>query len=61
MGTNDLRLNAEPEEIANGIVNTAALCKESVCKIIVSAILPRGDTVNEKWETVNEKKTKSCV
>ena len=61
MGTSDLRLNAEPEKIANDIVNTAALGKESGCEVIVSAILPREDTVNEKGETVNEKKTKNCV
>ena len=40
-GTNDLRSNADPEEIANNIVDVAVSCKENSSEVIVSTILPR--------------------
>ena len=35
-----LRSNADPEDIANSIVDVAVSCKENGSKVVVSAILP---------------------
>ena len=60
-GTNDLRSNADPEEITNGIVDVAVSCKENGSEVIVSAILPRLDKLNEKGTVVNEKTKELCL
>ena len=39
-GTNDPRSNADPEDIANSIVDVAVSCKENGSKKVVSAIIP---------------------
>ena len=60
-GTNDLRSNADPEEITNGIVDVAVSCKENGSEVIVSAILPRRYKLNEKGTVVNEKTKELCL
>ena len=35
-----LRWNADPEDIANSIVDVAVSCKENGSEVVVSAILP---------------------
>ena len=59
--TNNLRSNTDPEEIANSIVNVAVSCKENVSEVVVSAILPRRDKLNEKGTVVNEKTKELCL
>ena len=54
-GTNDLRSNADPEEIANSIVDVAVSCKENGLEVVVSAIWPRRSKLNEKGTVANEK------
>ena len=60
-GTNDPRSNADPEDIANSIVDVAVSCKENGSKKVVSAILPWRDKLNEKRTVVNEKTNKLCM
>ena len=60
-GTNDLRSNADPEEIANNIVDVAVSCKENSSEVIVSTILPRRNQLNEKGTVVNEKMKELCL
>ena len=60
-GTNDLRSNADPEEIANSIVDVAVFCKENGLEVVVSVILPRRDKSNEKGTVVNEKTKELCL
>ena len=60
-GTNDLRSNADPEEIANSIVDVGVSCKENGLEVIVSAIFPRRDKLNEKGTVVNEKTKELCL
>ena len=60
-GTNDLRSNDNPEEIANSIVGVAVSCKENGLEVVVSAILPRRDKLNEKGTVVNEKTKELCM
>ena len=38
-GTNNLRSNTDPEEIANSIVDVAIYCKENGSEVVASAIL----------------------
>ena len=60
-GTNDLRSNADPEEIANSIIDVAVFCKEYGWEVIVSAILPQSNKLNEKGTVVNEKTKELCL
>ena len=60
-GTNDLRSNADPEEIVNSIVDVAVSSKENSSEVIVSTILPRRDKLNEKGTVVNEKTKELCL
>ena len=60
-GTNDLRSNADPEQIANSIVDVAVSCKENGSEVIVSVILPRRVKLNEKGTVANENAKKLCL
>ena len=60
-GTNDLKSNADPEEIVNTIVDAAVPCNENGSEVIVSAMLPRRDKLNEKGTVVNEKTKELCL
>ena len=86
--TNNLRSNADPEEIADSIrggsrtaatskmerfviivngfqplsiVGVAVSCKENGSGVVVSAMLPRRDKLNEKGTVVNEKTKELCL
>ena len=51
-GTNDLKTNSSPEEIARDIINLTTSCRTQKNKAILSSIVPRYDNPNEKatWE-----------
>ena len=60
-GTNDLRSNADSKEIANSIVDVAVSRNENGLELVVSAILPKRDKLNEKGIVVNEKMKELCL
>ena len=53
-GTNDLKSDSSPEEIANEITSLALSVKEKGHQIAVSGILPRGDRFSKKAKDVND-------
>ena len=53
-GTNDLKSESSPEEIANEITSLALSVKEKGHQIAVSGILPRGDRFSKKAKDVND-------
>ena len=53
-GTNNLRGDDDPENIANEIINLALDIKTEVNKVIVSSLLVREDNLNEKALSVNQ-------
>ena len=54
VGTNDLRTEKEPTQIADEIINLALAVKTDENEVSVSAILPRNDELNTKGKTVND-------
>ena len=52
-GTNDLRGNKSPEEIATNIINLAKEMKSEKNEVMVSGIIPRNDNLNDKGIDVN--------
>lgn len=59
-GSNDLRKNKSPREIADGIVNLATKIKTSNNDVIVSGIIERCDDLNSKAKKVNELLINKC-
>ena len=53
-GTNDLKSDSSPDEIANEITSLALSVKEKGHQIAVSGILPRGDRFSKKAKDVND-------
>ena len=53
MGTNDLRSEKSPEDIAEDIINLTRDIKTDENEVVVSGIVPRGDSLNEKATKVN--------
>ena len=53
-GTNDLKSDSSPEEIARDIINLATSCKTQVNKVVLASIVPRYDNLNEKATRVNK-------
>ena len=53
-GTNDLKINQNPSDIANEIVNLAKNIKNSGTEVSISALIPRGDRLSEKGRKVNK-------
>ena len=53
-GTNNLRENSTPQNIANDIVKLASSLKTDENEIIVSSILARRDNLHDKAEKVND-------
>ena len=45
-GTNDLKSDSSPEEIARDIINLTTSCKTQNNKVILSSIVPRYDNLN---------------
>ena len=59
-GTNDLKSDSSPEEIARDIINLTTSCKTQTNKVILSSIVPRYDNLNEKATRVNKCLKKEC-
>ena len=53
-GTNGLKSDSSPEEIARDIINLATSCKTQANKVILSSIVPRYDNLNEKATGLNK-------
>ena len=53
-GTNDLRENKPPETIANEIIDLAYDMKTEHNDIMISGIVPRRDSLQDKGKSVNE-------
>ena len=53
MGTNDLRTEKSPEDIAESIINLSLDIKTNENEVVVNGIVPRGDSLNEKGTKVN--------
>ena len=59
-GTNDLKSDSSPEEIARNIIKLTTSCKTQTNKIILFSIAPRYDNLNEKATLVNKCLNKEC-
>ena len=59
-GTNDLKGDRSPEEIARDIINLTTCCKTQTNKVILSSIVPRYGNLNEKATRVNNCLKKEC-
>ena len=60
-GTNDLKSNQNPSDIANEIVNLAKNIKNSGTEVSISAFIPRGDRLSEKGKKVNKELQEKCT
>ena len=60
-GTNDLKSNQNPSDIANEIVNLAKNIKNSGTEVSISALIPRGDRLSEKGRKVNKELQEKCT
>ena len=59
-GTNDLKSDSSPEEIARDIITLTTSCKTQTNKAILSGIVPRYDNLNEKATRVHKCLNKEC-
>ena len=59
-GTNDLKSDSSPEEIARDIIKLTTSCKTQKNKVIISSIVPRYDNLNEKATRVKKCLKKEC-
>ena len=55
-GTNDLKSDSSPEEIARDIMNLRTSCKTQTNKVISSTMVPRYHNLNEKVTRVNKER-----
>ena len=60
-GTNDLKSNQNPSDIANEIVNLAKNIKNSGTEVSISALILRGDRLSEKGKKVNKELQEKCT
>ena len=60
-GTNDLKSNQNPSDIANEIINLAKNIKISRTKVSISSLIPRGDRLFEKGKKVNKELEEKCT
>ena len=60
-GTNDLRRQEQPEEIACEIVNLASSIKSKKNEVVVSGIIPRKDRFRDKAKETNESLLAICA
>ena len=60
VGTNNLSTNDSPEMVADKIVETAESIKKEDNNVVLSAIVPRGDKINEKAKKVDSLLEKAC-
>ena len=59
-GTNDLRSEQSPVQIADAIIDVASKLKSDTNEVVVSSIINRGDGYNEKARSVNSYIVKLC-
>ena len=59
-GTNDLRFNKSPSEIATEIMQLGISLKSPENEIVISSIIKRGDKLNDKASEVNNILYKRC-
>ena len=59
-GTNGLKSDSSPEEIARDIIKLTTSCKTQTNKVILSSIVPRYGNLNEKATRVNKCLKKEC-
>ena len=59
-GTNDLRFEKSPSEIAGEIIDLGVSLKTPENEVVISSIIIRGDKLNNKATTVNEILYKKC-
>ena len=60
-GTNDLKSNQNPSDIANEIINLAKNIKISRTKVSISSLISRGDRLFEKGKKVNKELEEKCT
>ena len=60
-GTNDLKSNQNPPDIANEIINLAKNIKISGTEVSISSLIPRGDRLSEKGKKVNKESEEKCT
>ena len=60
-GTNDLKRNQNPSDIANEIVSLAKNIKNSGTEVSISALIPREDRLSEKGKKVNKELQEKCT
>ena len=60
-GTNYLKSNQNPSDIANEIVNLAKNIKNSGTEVSISSLIPRGDRLSEKGKKVNKELQEKCT
>ena len=59
-GTNDLRFNKSPSEIATEIMQLGTSLKSTENEVVISSIIKRGDKLNDKASKVNDILYKKC-
>ena len=59
-GTNDLRSDLSPVQIANAIIDVASKLKSDSNEVVVSLIINRGDGFNRKARSVKRNILKLC-
>ena len=60
-GTNDLKSNQNPSDIANEIINLAKNITNSGTKVSISSLIPRVDQLSEKGRKVNKELQEKCT
>ena len=60
-GTNDLKSNQNPSDIANEIINLVKNIKISETEVSISSLIPRGDRLSEKGKKVNKEFEEKCT
>ena len=60
-GTNDLRFNSSPHNIATSIMELAPSMNSEENAVVVSSLIKRGDSLNEKASTVNMHLSRMCM
>ena len=59
-GTNDLKSDSSPEDVARDIINLTTFCKTQTNNVILSSIVPRYYKLNKKATQVNKCLKKEC-
>ena len=60
-GTNDLKSNQNPLDIANKIINLVKNIKNSGMEVSISSLIPRGDRLSKKRRKVEKEFQDKCT